>query len=123
MHKEIYSGSNTYIFSPTSFQSYMHKRFSRTVRIVHERVEADKRRVLLYRIERPSDEVDKQGKVDRTTVRYIIWPFDRSRRNVEVVAFDNEQGVNLFEQIILREHNKRIAKRAAKRELKSISSK
>ena len=118
MYKEIYSGPNTYVFSPTSFETYVNRKFGRSVRVTHERIEPDKRRITLYRIERHSNEVEKQGKVDRVTLRYIIWPFAEGQRHVEVATFDNGQGINLFEQIILREHNKRIANRATKRKLK-----
>ena len=116
MYKEIYSGSNTYLFSPVRFESYMNKRFGRNVRVAHERLENDKGKVILYRIERPSNDTDREGKVDKITVRYIIWPFTDGQRHVEVAAFDNELGINLFEQIILKEHERRINKRVARKE-------
>ena len=116
MYKEIYSGPNTYVFSPTSFETYVNRKFGRSVRVTHERIEPDKRRITLYRIERHSNEVEKQGKVDRVTLRYIIWPFAEGQRHVEVAAFDNELGINLFEQIILKEHERRINKRVARKE-------
>ncbi|MBS3146934.1 hypothetical protein J4471_04535 [Candidatus Woesearchaeota archaeon] len=94
----------------------MNKRFGRNVRVAHERLENDKRKVILYRIERPSNDTDREGKVDKITVRYIIWPFTDGQRHVEVAAFDNELGINLFEQIILKEHERRINKRVARKE-------